>query len=348
MSTYQRANVTGPGLRLHLNENTAGCSPAVLKALASLSPDQIAAYPDYARAIDATAAWFGVPRDWILLVNGLDEGLHLASAAAASAGRGFRGVVLEPAFEMYTACIEESGGAVTRVSPGPGFRFDLDAVIDASREARLVYVTDPNNPTGLGLPAGAIEAIAAARPSATVFVDEAYADFSGRSLISALRGDNSGDLRNVIVGRTFAKGHGLAALRIGALVAHPTTLAPLAHLQAPYSLNVAATVALEAALGDERWLRSCVAESRASKEALYEFCDRHGLGYWRSEANFVLISVGDEAAVLVEALAAQGIFVRDRSKAPGCAGCVRITAGLLAHTAVCLRAMEAFYASRAS
>jgi len=333
-------------LRLHLNENTAGCSPAVLSALAALTPDQIGSYPDYSRAIDATAAWFNVPRDWVLLVNGLDEGLQLASAAASGATRGFRGVVLEPAFEMYGVCIEESGGTVVRVAPRPDFAFSMDDVLVASESATLIYLTDPNNPTGLGLPAGAVEAIATARPNATIVVDEAYADFSGRSLISALRDDTSGRLRRVMVGRTFAKGHGLAALRIGALIARPETLSPLAQLQAPYSLNVAATVALEAALSDQRWLRSCVQESHASKEALYEFCKRHSLACWRSEANFVLINVGADASALVAALADQGIFIRDRSHAPGCAGCVRITAGLLAHTAQCLRAMETFYASR--
>lgn len=346
MSTYQRATVTGPGLRLHLNENTAGCSPAVLSAIAALTPDQIGSYPDYSRAIDATAAWFNVPRDGVLLVNGLDEGLHLASASASRRQPGFRGVVLEPAFEMYGVCIEESGGTIVRVAPWPNFAFSMDDVLAASEDATLIYLTDPNNPTGLGLPAGAVEALAAARPQATIVVDEAYADFSGRSLIGALRDDTSGRLRNVIVGRTFAKGHGLAALRIGALIARPETLAPLAQLQAPYSLNVAAIVGLEAALSDQRWLVSCVEESRASKEALYDFCTRHGLTFWRSEANFVLINVGVEASALVAALADQGIFIRDRSSAPGCAGCVRITAGLLAHTATCLRAMEAFYASR--
>ncbi len=345
MSTYQRAAVTGDGLRLHLNENTAGCSPAVLRALAALTPDQIASYPDYTSAIEATASWFGVPRDWVLLVNGLDEGLHLA-AAAASAERGFTGVVLEPAFEMYAACIEESGGAVVRVPPRDNFEFSLTDVLAASETARLVYLTDPNNPTGLGLPAGAIEAIAAARSDATIVVDEAYADFSGRSFIGTLRDDRAGRYRNVIVGRTFAKGHGLAALRIGALIARPETLAPLATLQAPYSLNIAATVALEAALSDPPWLASCVAEAGASKQAVYEFCGRHGIAFWPSEANFVLINAGARATELVAYLAARGIFVRDRSTAPGCAGAVRITTGLVAHTARCLRAMEAFYAPR--
>ena len=89
----------------------------------------------------------------------------------------------------------------------------------------MIYLTDPNNPTGLGIPGGRRrDAIAAAAPHALVLVDEAYADFSGRTLIGPLLDRQ----RNVIIGRTFAKAHGLAALRVGALVAHPDTLEPAA------------------------------------------------------------------------------------------------------------------------
>ena len=127
---------------------------------------------------------------------------------------------------------------------------------------RLVSVTDPDNPTGLPVPAGAIERLAEAAPHAIVFVDEAYADFSGRTPFRLL--DRH---RNVVVGRTFAKAHGLAALRVGALVAHPDTLARFRRLLPPFSVNFAAVRALDAALGDRGYLelvRRRVACSRAS------------------------------------------------------------------------------------
>jgi histidinol-phosphate aminotransferase len=338
MSTYHRAPPTGPGLRLHLNENNAGCSPAVLQALASLTPDQIACYPDYQQTTARVAEFLGVAPDWVLLTNGLDEGISLVCQHAGSGV----GIVSEPAFEMYAATIETFGGTVTRVLPREDFAFSVDDLLAASEQARLVFLTDPNNPTGVGLPGGAIASLAAARPNATVFVDEAYADFSSRTLIGSALEQH----RNLIVGRTFAKGHGLAALRIGALVAHPDTLAPLAALQPPYSLNVAALAAVEAAVADTRWLASCVEESNASKQGIYEYCDARGLKYWRSEANFVLVRVGSSATAIVDALAAQRIFIRDKSTAPGCDGCVRITAGMLAYTQRALMALEAALATR--
>ncbi len=340
-------------LRLHLNENTGGCSPAVLQALQHITADQVSSYPDYTPAIAAVAARFDVPADWIMLVNGLDEAVTLFSSAAALAAGSrapFTGVVIDPAFDMYAAGIVHAGGRISRVAPRANFAWSLDDVLAASEEATLIYLTDPNNPTGIGLPPGAIESLVAARPGATIFLDEAYADFSGRSFIPTLRSAPD-RFRNVVVGRTFSKAFGLAGLRIGALIAPPATLAPIEALPSPFNVNIAAALALPAALSDPGWVASTVAEAAASRTAVYEFCDRHGLEYWRSETNFVLIRVGADAAAsraMVDALAARDILVRDRSVAPGCAGCVRMTTGLVAHTARCLRALEDILASRAN
>ncbi|MEI6245149.1 MAG: histidinol-phosphate transaminase [Acidobacteriota bacterium] len=342
-------------LRLHLNENRGGCSPAVLQALQRLTTEDIASYPDYTAAIDAAAAYFGVPADWVMLVNGLDDAVRLLSEAAANRGAltpagpgSFSGVILDPAFDMYAAGILGAGGRVSRVAPRENFVFSLDDVLAASEEARLIYLTDPNNPTGIGLPTGAVEALSAARPEATIFLDEAYADFSGRSFIPTLRSAPE-RFPNVIVGRTFSKAFGLAGLRVGVLIAPPATLAPIEALPSPFNVNAAAAVALPAALSDPAWMRSTVAEAAESRQAVYDYCDRVGLEYWRSEANFVLVRVAEDTAsttAIVEAFAARDILVRDRSSAPGCRGCIRITTGLLAHTARCLRALEEIRASR--
>lgn len=358
--SYQIPPGAGP-LRLHLNENTAGCSPRVIEALGSITPSDIAAYPDYAATTARCEAWFGVAPGWVQLVNGLDEGLHLAAAAVASAnelGGEFRRrqiridstefaselicVYPEPAFEMYRVSAEAVGLPVVPIAPLPDFAFPLDALIAASHRAGIIYLTDPNNPTGLGIPSGAVEALATAAPHATILVDEAYADFSGRTLIGPLLDR----CRNVIIGRTFAKGHGLAALRIGALVAHPDALAPIRALAPPFSLNIAALRAVGAALDDEAWLRSYVEQSAASRDAIYAFCDRRGLTCWRSDANFVLLRVGPEAPAIVAALAGRGILIRDRSTQPGCDGCVRISAGTVEATTRCLSALEAVLAAR--
>ena len=345
--SYRRVPEIGAALRLHLNENTAGCSPAVLAAIRAIAREETAYYPDYSVITTKAEAWFGVPRGWVQLTNGLDEGLHVVAQWARlhtdTPADPHSVVIVEPAFEMYAACAEAAGLAATHVAVQPEFRFPLDDILASMTAAtRLVYLTDPNNPTGLPIPAGAIERIGAAAPAALVLVDEAYAEFSGRTIIGPAL-ERQG---NLVVGRTFAKAHGLAALRVGALLALPRRLDSLRRMLPPYSLNICAVRALEAAFDDRGYLEWYVAQAAASKERIYAWCDRRGLTCWPSEGNFVLVRVGDRATDIVGALANRGIQIRDRSRAPGCAGCVRITAGVVDATERCLSAMEDVVAAR--
>jgi histidinol-phosphate aminotransferase len=338
MSTYQRAPEAGRGLRLHLNENTGGCSPAVLDAIRSLSAEDIAFYPSYEDVERDTAAHLGVERSWMALVNGLDEGLHVVSALVLRPDPEGprRSVIPMPAFEMYAACTKAAGGVAVTVPPRAGFEFPIDEIRAAfDGRTRLLYLTNPDNPTGRTVAPAIIASLAAAAPHVTVLVDEAYIDFGGETAVPLL--DRH---RNLIVGRTFAKSYGLAALRAGCLIAHPATLAPIRELLGPYTLNVAAAAALRAALADVTWRDAYVREAHASRQMIYDFSERRGLEYYRSAANFVLVRIGNRAPEVVTALAARDIFIRDRSTQPGCAGCVRITAGLTEHTAQCLTAVE--------
>ena len=340
-SQYQREPELGHGLRLHLNENTGGCSPRVLEALRQLSALDVAVYPDYARVHDVCARHLGVDPARLLLTNGLDEGILAAAIAwlqrdpGAAAGAP-EGLIVEPCFGMYADCIEAAGGRIVRVAPRADLAFPLEATLAAiTPRTRVIYLTSPGNPSGLLVPHEAVHALARALPDGLVFFDEAYADFTTTHFLGELAA-----APNVVVGRTFAKAYGLAALRIGAVAGSDAVVARLRRSLPPYSINVAAAVALEAALGDPAHLDAYRAGVRESKARVYAFCQRRGLPYWPSEANFVLVRVGDCARAVVEALRARRIFVRDRSNEPGCAGCIRITAGVVAHTEACLSALE--------
>ena len=253
--TYQYERVLTPsvGLRLHLNENTAGCSPAVIDALHAITCEQAAFYPDYSRALTTCAAYLGVDERQLALTNGLDEGILAASVAAlrgSSETTPFEAIVIVPAFDMYAACADAAGGRVVEVASGDDFAFPLEQLLGAiNSRTRIVFLTNPNNPTGLSVPREAILTVADAAPHATIFLDEAYADFSRTTLI----GDPALPTRpNVLIGRTFAKAHGLAALRAGALVGAEHTISRIRKVIPPYSLNLAAAVALPAALEDTR------------------------------------------------------------------------------------------------
>lgn len=336
---YERVVTPSQGLRLHLNENTGGCSPRVLDALRAMSAEDVAFYPDYERAITACAARLKVTPDRLLLTNGLDDGI-LAVSILALRGSAAAGevVITVPAFDMYAACAEAVGGRVIEVPQGPDFTFPVDAVLDAiGPRTRLVWLTNPNNPTGLVIPRETLLRVARSAPAAMVVVDEAYADFSGETLI----GDpEAAALPNLIVGRTFAKAYGLAGLRAGALIGPPATLAPLRGIVAPYTINAAAAVALRVALEDAEHYDSYCGQVRQSRTMLYDVLDRLRIRYWPSGANFVLVALGADSARIIRDLSARGIVVRDRSADPGCAGCVRVTTGLVEHTRAFIRALE--------
>lgn len=328
------------GLRLHLNENTAGCSPRVLNVLRDITREQVAAYPEYDAAVAATAAYFQIPPATIVLTNGLDEGILLASMAAMrrSGGQPFEAIEIQPAFDMYAACVDALGGRIIDIPPQEDFFFPLHKLKEVIRPAtRIIFLTNPNNPTGISMPRATIAEVARAAPHAIVFLDEAYADFSGESMIQEAA---SGQIPNLIVGRTFAKAFGLAGLRIGAVIGTAESLALIRRTVLPYTLNAYAAAALPAALEDTEYVEWYISEVRQSKKMLYEALARQHVRFWPSDGNFVLACFGDSLPGIIAGLAERGVIVRDKSGDPGCAGCARITAGPLEHTRRFIAALE--------
>jgi histidinol-phosphate aminotransferase len=345
---YERVITPSSGLRLHLNENTAGCSPRVLSALHALTREQAAFYPDSTSAVRACADRLGVETDEVLLTNGLDEGI-LAAAVCAVRDRTLpdpEAIVVMPAFDMYAACADAAGARVVEIPMGEDFAFPIEAVLGGlGPRTRIVFLTTPNNPTGRLVERDAVLQIATAAPQALIFVDEAYADFASDTLVGS---PEARRCRNIVVGRTFAKAYGLAALRIGALIGRADTLAPIRRVVPPYSLNVCASAALCAAVEDIAYYDWYLGQVRTSRTLLYEAFDRLRVRYWHSHANFVLADFGRNAQRVVDGLAAREVFVRDRSRDPLCPGCVRITAGVVEHTRTCISALEEVLCGAAS
>jgi len=332
MSTYDKPPELYDGLRLHQNENTGGCSPKVLEALARLRPDEISFYPPYTAATRACADYLGVDAGLLALTNGLDEGimgLAVAYLRPQPGGPIPEALVPEPAFEIYRVDTDVVGGRLVQVMPTPDFSFALeDALAAITPRTRVVFLTNPNNPTGVSMPLEAIREIARRVPAGcVVFVDEAYAEFAGTSFIPELA-----SFPNVIVGRTFSKAFGLAGLRIGCLIGAAAVLDPVRAAIPVYSVNIAAVAAVQAALADTAFLQDYLRQTRESKALLYAACDRLGLKYWKSDANFVLVNAGDRLNALVKGAADRGIYTRDRSSEPGCGGCLRVATGLVEHT----------------
>jgi histidinol-phosphate aminotransferase len=326
-------------MRLHLNENTAGCSPAVLEALRALGRSDAGFYPDYDTAQSAVARHFGVPVDHVLLTNGLDEGIL---AAAAAACRDHSNGVLEavgvaPAFDMYEVSTTAIGGRMVTVPLNDEFELSPDDIRAAlTPRTRIVFLANPHNPSGRAIPLDTLRGLAQDVAPALFFADEAYADFSGETLIDRA---TLAALPNLVVGRTFSKAYGIAGLRAGVVVATPATLEPLRQVVPPYSLNAWAAAALPVAIDDRPYRDWYLAQAAASRALLADACARLGVRTWPSAANFMLVRVGN-ASIVVNELAARGVRVRDRSAEAGCEQCIRITAGIVEDTRRAVVALE--------
>jgi len=229
------------------------------------------------------------------------------------------------------------GATPVRVRPNPDFSFPLERVLSAiTSRTRVVFLTSPNNPTGVLTPLSAIREVSRALPKgAIVFVDEAYYEFCGQTFVPELR-----EFPNVVVGRTFSKAFGLAGIRIGAITGDPEALEPIRLAVPVYSVNIAAVTAVQAALSDRAHLQNYLKQVDESKALLYAACDRLGLKYWTSAANFVLVRAGDRLDAVLNAAAAHKIYLRDRSTEPGCEGCLRVAAGVVEHTKRFINVLE--------
>jgi len=333
----------GAGLRLHLNENTGGCSPRVIEAIGRLTPTDISTYPSYASLVVACAKHFDVDPDWVLLTNGLDEGILMAAIGHISRQRihDAETIVPTPAFDPYPNSTAAAGATSVRVPPNADLSFPTEGILKAiTPRTRMVFLNTPNNPTGQLIALDDIARIAGAAPQAIVLVDEAYIEFGGVTFLPRLANHP-----NVLVGRTFSKAYGLAGMRVGIVIGQPPALDPVRAVTLPFNINVIAMAAVSAALEDVEFLPRYAAQVHDSRERLYAACRRLGLGYWDSAANYVLVRVGDTAP-FVAALAAQKIHVRDRSNDPATPGCIRITAGVIEHTDRAIQALESVVAGR--
>jgi histidinol-phosphate aminotransferase len=321
-------------LRLDFNENTIGCSPAVLRALRQITPEQLAMYPEYESSIRRLAAYFDVRPTEMLLTNGVDDALRLLMEVFIEPGDAV--LIPEPTFSMYRFFSQVAGARILSVRYDGEMNFPLEAVLhELRRSPHILFIANPNNPTGTLLDEAGLARILDAAPRTVVLVDEAYFEFSGLTVLPWIR-----QRPNLIVSRTFSKAAGLAALRLGALFARADVLSAMRRAFTPYPVNSLALTAAEAALKDETFLRTYVKDVLESRSQLGRGLEQMGARVFPSAANFVLADFGPGGTRLVKRLERRGILVRDRASEFGRDGFVRITAGTVSQTQQLLRAIK--------
>jgi histidinol-phosphate aminotransferase len=312
--------------KLNWNEGLFGPLPGVLDAAAA-ELDHTWEYPEHAylELREAIGAEIGVAADWILPGHGIQTLIFTLAAALLSPGE--RVVVPDPTYGLYAQASGAAGAVVQRVT-SPELRLDLERMADAARRtrARMVWVCDPNNPTGSLIDGAEWGAFLRALPEdCVVAADEAYIDYVDPA-VRLRREDDIAVGRPLIVLRTFSKIFGLAGLRLGYAVATPGLIPYLQTVQEPFNLNRPALVAGLASLGrpDETAERR-TATARA-RERLVRGLREAGLEPLPSAANFVLVRHGADDAELGDGLLRRGILVRSGASL-GLPGWARITVG---------------------
>jgi histidinol-phosphate aminotransferase len=307
-------------IRLDFNENTAGCGPAVIRALARLRPSQFAMYPEYQAPTARIARQLGVRTEELLLTNGGDDALRVFFDTFVEPRSHI--LICEPTFPMYRYYAEIAGARVETCRYGAQQEFPLEDVLVAlQKKPRVFFLANPNNPTGTLVAPAALRKILSAAGNTVVVFDEAYAEFSGFSTIPWIR-----RYQNLFIARTFSKAAGLAALRLGAVIARRESLAMVRRAMPPFPVNLAALVAAEAALCDGTSIRNYVREIRRGRESLHVALEKLGVVTFPSAGNFLLANFGPTGPVLFQKLERNGILLRPRTHDMG-AGFVRITIG---------------------
>lgn len=310
-------------LRLDFNESTIGPSPKVLDAIRSLPPDAYAAYPEYAGLNAAFAASLGVPATHVEAFNGVDAAIRAVFDAYGDKGNMLLTTV--PTFGYYEPCAQQQGMAIDEVPYLDDLGYPLAAVTQRlEARPRVFFICNPNNPTGTVLATDTILALARSAPDTLVVVDELYAPFTGQSVLPAAL-----ELENVVALHSLSKVAGIAALRLGFAVGHPTIVERMRRVTGPYDINMFAVVAGKAALADSDHMRQYVAQVLAARTWTIRELERLGVRTFAGGGNFVLVWPPGGCERVVQALRDRGILVRSMATRPVIAGSFRLTIGTL-------------------
>lgn len=312
-------------VKLASNENPRGPSPAVRAAIAAAT-DELCRYPDgNGFALKAAlSARYGITPDEIVLGNGSNDILELVTQAFLRPGD--HAVYSRHAFAVYPLATQARGARGIEVA-AKDYGHDLPAMRAAiTPNTRVVFVANPNNPTGTWIAPKSIEAFIASVPEdVLVLLDEAYNEYldPGQNAPSAAW---VGRYPNLVVARTFSKAYGLAALRVGYGIMHPAVAEMLNRVRQPFNVNALAQAAAHAALADAAYVDESRQLNRQGMRAVEEGLRALSLEWLPSHANFLLVKVGD-AGRIYQRLLQQGVIVRPVANY-GLPEWLRVTIGL--------------------
>jgi histidinol-phosphate aminotransferase len=313
-------------VRLSANENPLGPPPKALDAITTALRD-INRYPDGTggNLKEKLAQRLNILSDHIILGNGSNEIFELAARTVLQ--RGEEVLLPEPTFAYYRIAAQAQGARCITV-PLKDFKIDLSGMADkVSSKTKLIFLCNPNNPTGTIFTRSELDGFLAQLPSQVlVVVDEAYGEYVTAPDYPRVQEWLQGE-RWIIITKTFSKFYGLAGLRVGYGIARPELIALMERVRQPFSVNLLAQMAAEAALEDEEHRATTARTNEMGKRYLYDELTRLGLSFVSSEANFILVRCGTHTPQIIEGLIQEGIVVRGMA-GYGLKEYIRVTIGL--------------------
>jgi histidinol-phosphate aminotransferase len=320
-------SVAGGLIRLNRNENARGPSAKVIATMRETAQTAAHRYPDIeVEALrDRIARFHGLPPDRVVLGCGSGEILRIA--ADAFVGSRHPLIVAQPTFELIGAYAKRAGAEVVAVPLRKDYSHDLPAMLSRSDAATgLVYICNPNNPTGSLTRRRDLEGFIRELPETTcVLIDEAYHHYVGESPDYASFIDRPVDDSRVIVARSFSKIYGLAGLRVGYAVAAPETARKLASCRLLEGINVVAARAAVAALDDQEYVRTSVTRNVDDRQEFVNQGHARMLKPIDSQTNFVMMNIERPALEIVERFRQYGVVLP--SPVPSFEKCLRVSLG---------------------
>ncbi len=344
ITPYKGGQSLETGWKLSSNENPLGCSPKAQDA-AMAAAKTLELYPDGSAAAlrQAIGAKYGLDADRIVCGAGSDEIFQLLARAYLSPSDEI--VQSQYGFLVYRLVAQQSG-AVTISAPEKDLTTDIDAMLErVTPKTRIVFLANPNNPTGTYIPYDEVKRLHAGLPeNVLLVVDAAYAEYV-RANDYGIGMELAGEMANVLVTRTFSKIHGLAALRLGWAYGPASVIDAIHRTRGPFNVNAVAQAAGIAAINDEEFQARSTNHNTAELLRLSNAIEAAGFKTYPSVGNFILIEFEDRdgrrSSDAEAFLRARGIVIRDVN-VYGLSLCLRLTIGTKAANDDVIAALEAF------
>ena len=316
-------------VRLDFNENTS-------------SPEEIGAYPEYARFMEILSERLSLPKERLILTNGTGEAISLIAVTFIEPGLD-RALTSNPTFALIPHNLKLVGAKLTQVPSTEDWRFDIEKIEDElKRGVKLAFFASPDNPIGALLTQKQVRDWCQRYPETLFAIDEAYAEYGGESSLPL-----AGLLPNLLVLRTFSKAWGMAGLRLGAIGGDQKLIDHLLKVRAPYSVNVEALRRACELFAKSGKIHSDAKELLMRRPPLLAYLNERGFRTSAGGGNFFLIMAGADAAPLCNFLRQRKILIRDQSSKAKMEGIVRVTVGTDEENRLFLKGIGDFRKSRA-